>query len=128
MSVTIEGKPNQLYAQGIRPFEQYNDVCKYFAIGKQRDAIANEAQKHLQLHDLGMREYLNDKYALWIDFRMIDESTLQGTGRKVGSEGRGITLQIKKKAESSGALNAYIYLIMDARLNIKDEEFVSAIY
>ena len=75
VSITIEGKPNQLYAQGMRSFEQYNKICKYFAIGKQRDANANEAQKHLQLHDLGMREYLNDKYALWIHFRMIDENT-----------------------------------------------------
>ena len=49
-------------------------------------------------------------------------------GRNVGSERGGITLQIKKKAKSTRALNAYIYLIMNARLNIKDKAFVSAIY
>ena len=46
-----------------------------------------------------------------MDFRMIDENSLHGTSRKVGSKGGGITLQIEKKAELSGALNAY--LIMD---------------
>ena len=45
------GKPNQLYAQGMRSFEQYDEIRKYFAEGKQRDNNANEIQKHLQLYD-----------------------------------------------------------------------------
>ena len=36
VSVIVEGKPNQLYAQGIRSFEQYDEICKYFAEGKQK--------------------------------------------------------------------------------------------
>ena len=84
-------------------------------------------QKHLRLHDLGVEEYLASKCALWIDFRTIDEYTLNGTSRKVGIEGGGITLQIEKKAESAGSLNAYIYLIMDSQLNIQNRAFVSAI-
>ena len=47
VSVIVEGKPNQLYAQGMRSFEQYDEICKYFAEGKQRDNDANEIQKHL---------------------------------------------------------------------------------
>ena len=27
--VIVEGKPNQLYAQGMRLFEQYDEICKY---------------------------------------------------------------------------------------------------
>ena len=41
VSVIIEGKPNQLYAQGMRSFEQYNEIRKYFSEGKQRDNNAN---------------------------------------------------------------------------------------
>ena len=37
VSVTVEGKSNQLYAQGMRSFEQYDEICKYFAEGVQRD-------------------------------------------------------------------------------------------
>ena len=44
--VIVEGKPNQLYAQGMRSFEQYDEICKYFAEGKQKDNNANEVQKH----------------------------------------------------------------------------------
>ena len=128
VSVIVEGKPNQLYTQGMRSFEQYDKICKYFAEGKQRDNDANEIQKHLQLYDLSLREYLVNKYALWLDFRMTDKNELHGTGRRIENVSEGITLQIEKKAESAGALNAYIYLIMDAKLNIQNDAYISAVY
>ena len=128
VSVIVEGKQNQLYAQGMRLFEQYDEICKYFAEGKQRDNDANEIQKHLQLYDLSLGEYLVNKYALWLDFRMIDESELHGTGRHIENASEGIILQIENKAESAGALNAYIYLIMDAQLNIQNGAYVSVVY
>ena len=128
VSVIVEGKPNQLYAQGMRSFEQYDEICKYFAEGKQRDNDANEIQKHLQLYDLSLREYLVNKFALWLDFRMIDENELQGTGRHIENASEGITLQIEKTEESARALNAYIYLIMDAQLNIQNGGYISAVY
>ena len=124
----MEGKPNQLYAQGMRSFEQYDEICKYFAEGKQRGNDANEIQKHLQLYDLSLREYLVNNYALWLDFRTIDENELHGTGRRIENASEGITLQIQKKAESAGALNAYIYLIMEAQLNNQNGAYVSAVY
>ena len=33
----MEGKPNQLYTQEMRSFEQYDEICEYFAERKQRD-------------------------------------------------------------------------------------------
>ena len=83
VSVIVEGKPNQLYTQRMRSFEQYHEICKYFAEGKQRDNDANEIQKHLQLYNLSLGEYLVNKYALWLDFRMIDEKELHGTGTHI---------------------------------------------
>ena len=124
VSVTIEGKPNKLYSQGMRSFEQYDQAHKYFAEGK----LANEVQAQLQLYDVSLGEYLVNNYALWLDFRMIDENELHWTGRRIENALEGITLQIEKKAETAGALNAYIYLIMDAQLNIQSGAYVSAIY
>ena len=128
VSVIVEGKPNQLYAQGMRSFEQYDETRKYFAKGKQRDNNANEIQKHLQLYNLSLGEYLVNRYALWLNFRTIDENELHGTGRHIESASEGITLQVEKKAESARALNAYIYLIMDAQLNIQNGTYISAVY
>ena len=115
-------------AQGMRSFEQYDEICKYFTEGKQRDNNANEIQKHLQLLNLSLGEYLVNKYAIWLDFRMIDENELHRMGRRIENASEGITLQIEKKGESAGVLNAYIYLIMDAQLNIQNGAYVSAVY
>ena len=95
----MEGKPDQLYAQGMRSFEQYDEICEYFAEGKQRDNNANEIQKHLQLYDVSLGEYLVNKYALWLDFRTIDEN---GVGRRIENASEGITLQIEKKKNQLG--------------------------
>ena len=50
VSVIVEGKPNQLYVQGMRLFEQYDEICKSFAEGKQKDNNANEIQKPLNIY------------------------------------------------------------------------------
>ena len=124
VSVTVEDNPNQLYSQGMRSFEQYDEARKYFTEGR----LANEVQAQLQLYDVSLGEYLVNKYALWLDFRMIDKNELHRTGRRIENALEGITLQIEKKAETAGALNAYIYLVMDAQLNIQSGTYVSAIY
>ena len=80
-SVTIEGKHNQLYSQGMRSFEQYDEARKYFAEGRP----ANEVQAQLQLYDVSLGEYLVNKYALWLDSRTIDENELHRMGRQIGN-------------------------------------------
>ena len=54
----------------------------------------------MQLYDL--REYLVNKFALWLDFRTIDENEPQEMGRRIENASEGITLQIEKKEESAG--------------------------
>ena len=88
VSVTVEGKPNQLYSQGMRSFEQYDEAHKYFTEGK----LANEVQAQLKLYDVSLGEYLVNKYALWLDFRTIDENELHGMGRRIENASEGITL------------------------------------
>ena len=108
----------------MRSFEQYDEICKYFTEGR----LANEVQAQLQLYNVSLGEYLVNKYALWLDFRTIDENELHRTGRRIENASEGITLQIERKEESAGVLNAYIYLIMDAQLNIQNGTYVYAIY
>ena len=51
---------------------------------------------HLQLYNLSLEEYLTDRYALWLEFRTIDENELYGMGRRTENASEGITLQIEK--------------------------------
>ena len=81
----------------MRSFEQYDEICKYFIEGKQRDNDANEIQKHLQLYNLSLREYLVNKYALWLDFRMIDENELHRTGRRIENASKALPYKLRKR-------------------------------
>ena len=82
----------------------------------------------LALADVSLGEFLTSKHCLWLDLRMNDDNQLHGSGRRVENASEGITIQITKTAETAGTLNIYLYVIMDAQLNIEDGRFVSALY
>ena len=79
VEVTVEGVPNELYAQNMEYRHQYDEIVKHFAEGQLKEAGA--IQKDLQLHNVNIASYYTDKYALWLDFRTIDDNRLHGSGR-----------------------------------------------
>jgi len=128
VEVTIEGVPNQLYSQGMRPYQQWDEVRKHYSSGSKRCPMAALAAKELSLADVSLADYLTTKYSLWLDLRSTDDDQLHGTGRRIENASEGITIQITKTAETAGVLNIYLYVIMDAQLNIENGRFVSALY
>ena len=66
VEVTVEGVPDELYAQNMEYRHQYDEIVKHFAEGRLKEAGA--IQKDLQLHNVNMSSYYTDKYALWLDF------------------------------------------------------------
>ena len=56
-------------------------IIKHFGEGQLKEAGA--IQKDLQLHNLNIASYYTDKYALWLDFRTIDDNKLHGLGRRI---------------------------------------------
>ena len=79
VEVTVEGVPNELYAQNMEYRYQYDEIIKHFAEGRLKEAGAY--QKDLQVHNVNIASYYADKYALWLDFRTIDDNVLHGSGR-----------------------------------------------
>ena len=125
VEVTVEGVPNELYAQNMEYRHQYDEIVKHFAEGWLKEAGA--IQKDLQLHNVNIASYYTDKYALWLDFRTIDDNRLHGSGRRLENTSEGIQLQITKKAESAGKLSCYLYIFQDAQINISDAEFLNVV-
>ena len=126
VEVTVEGVPNELYAQDMEYSHQYNEIVKQFAEGWLKEAGA--IQKDLQLHNVNIDSYYTDKYALWLDFRTIDDNRLHSLGRRLENASEGIQLQITKKAESAGKLVCYLYKVQDAQINISDAQFLNVVY
>ena len=128
VEVTIEGVPNQLYSQGLRAYQQWDESRKLYAGGPKRSPVTGAVAKDLALADVSLGEYLTSKYCLWLDLRSSDDDQLHGNGRRVENASEGITIQITKKAESAGALNIYLYVVMDAQLNLEDGRIVYVLY
>ena len=84
--------------------------------------------KDLALADVNLGEFLTIKYSVWLDLRTSDDDRLYGSGRRIENASEGITIQITKKAEAAGALNIYLFVVMDAELNIENGRFISAAY
>ena len=130
VEVSIEGIPNQLYCQGMRAFQMWDEAKKYFAAspGSKRHPEVGTAAKDLALADVNLGEFLTSQYSLWLDLRTSDDDRLPGSGPRIENASEGITVQITKKAEAAAALNISLFVVMDAQLKIKDGRFVSAAY
>ena len=77
VEVTVEGFPNKLYAQNMEYHHQYDEIVNHFAEGRLKEA--GTIQKDLQLHNVNIASYYTDKYALWLDFRTIDDNRLHSS-------------------------------------------------
>ena len=75
-----------------------------------------------------MALYYTNKYALWLDFRTIDDNRLHGSGRRLENTSEGIRLQITKESGSAGKLSFYFYISQDAQINISDAQFLNVAY
>ena len=55
VEVSVEGVPNELYAQNMEYRHQYNEIVKHFAEGRLKETGA--IQKDLQLHNINIALY-----------------------------------------------------------------------
>ena len=125
VEVTIEGGP--------QPAIQSRNAClpdvgrgKEVLCSRQQTTVA-EVAKDLALADVSIGVFLTNKFTLWLDLRTTDDDRLHGSGRRIENASAGVTIQITKQAKTAGALNIYLYVIMNAQLNIGNGRFVSAI-
>ena len=88
VKVTMEGVPNELYAQNMEYRHQYNEIIKHFSEGHLKGP--GWVQKDLQLHNINIPLYYTDKYALWLDFQTINNNALHGSGRRLENTSEGI--------------------------------------
>ena len=124
--MTVEGVPNELYAQNMEYRHQYDEIMKHFGEGWLKEAGA--IQKDLQLHNVNIASYYTDKYALWLDCRTIDDNRLHGSSRRLENTSEGIRLQITKKAGSAGKLCLVIYSFFRTLKSISQMPSFNVVY
>ena len=105
----LRGSPTSYSVKGC-----WDEAKKIFAAGSKRHPEVAEVTKDLTLADISLGEFLTSKFTLWLDLRTTDDGRLHGSGQRVENASEGVTIQITKQAEAAGALNIYLYVIMDA--------------
>ena len=125
VEMIIEGVPNQLYSQKMLEYNLWDEVQK---LPMKQNPMVNLFCKETNFSNMTIYQYLVDHFALWLDMRTTDDDQLHGSGRKIENASEGITIQITKEEETQGPLYAYIYVIMDAQINIRDGRFEQLIY
>ena len=106
----------------------WDEARKLFASSRKCHPEVALVGKDLGLADVSLGEFLTSKFALWLDLRTTDDDWLHGSGHRIENESEGVTIQLTKTAEAAGALNIYLYIIMDGQLNLEDGRVISAVY
>ena len=93
VEVTIGGIPNQLFSQGMRAYQMWDEARKLFAAlpGRKRHPDVSVMAKDLGLADVSLGEFLTSKFALWLDLRTTDDDRLHGSGRRIENASEGVT-------------------------------------
>jgi len=116
VNVTVEGKPNQLYAQGLSKENAWSEIVKLF-----------------QENGESMGEFLTEKYALLLDLRPSIDKKMHGNGVELRNTTDGLTIEIHRvpgsgRAQGAAAaesLNLHVFLLQDAQLNRDSGRFHS---
>ena len=128
LTMTLGGKPNQLYSQGMKAYHQWYEIKKFFALDSKKRRTTNEVIRDLSISETNLEKYLTTNYALWLDLRSTYDNNLHGSGRRIDSGPGGMTIQITKKQGENKAINIYVYSIQDAQINFEDGRFKEVIY
>ena len=128
VEMTIEGVPNQLYSQGMKAYQQWDGINKFFALTSKRDKETDKFAKDLNFSDTTLEKYLTKRFALWVDLRTTDDNSLHGSGRRIENASEGITIQITKEAGADEPINVYLFVIQDAQINFEDGRFKEVNY
>ena len=128
VEMTIEGVPNQLYSQGMKAYQQWDEINKFFALTSKRSRETDKFAKDLNFSDTTLEKYLTKRFALWLDLRTTDDNSLHGSGRRIENASEGITIQITKEAGADASINVYLFVIQDAQINFEDGRFKEVNY
>ena len=93
IEMTIEGISNQLYSQGMRQYQQWDEINKYSALTSKRDKETdNKVAKDLYFSDTNIEKKSHQTICFKACLASTDD-TLHGSGRRIENASEGIKIQ-----------------------------------
>ena len=128
VEITVEGQPNQVFSSGMLPVHHFEEIRRLLGGGRLNSQESDKVSKELHLHSVRLDAFLHTKYALWIDLRTCDDTTLHGSGRKIENMSQGVSLELHKHSQKDEEIDVYIYVLSDGQLNIQNERLRDVSY
>ena len=105
----VDGKPNQLYTQGLLKEITWREITKLF-----------------KENGVSIGESLTQNNVLLLDLRPSVDNKIHGNGVELRNTTDGITIEIHQVAEAATeSLNLQVFLLQYANLNIESGSFHS---
>ncbi|WP_375674058.1 hypothetical protein, partial [Bartonella sp. CL32QHWL-2] len=117
VQITIEGVANQVFPEGMRMLDQWEEIKKHF--------MSEDLKKTYDCY-MTMEKYYGDSnhYGLWLDLRTTEDNRLHGSGKKLQNTKDGIQLSVTKKS-GKGPYKMHIFVVSDAQVNIQNSQIAS---
>ena len=112
--VTVNGKPNMLYNDGIQSEDIWAEVSRFFM-----------KEEHKPQFMTLQKFYTDDKFGLLIDLRSMASQEMHGSGTRLVDSTDGVQLEIEREKNGSGTVNCHVFIISDAQFNIQQKQFES---
>jgi hypothetical protein len=108
VKVTIDGKPNAIYSQGLTYEHFYDEAKRLFGL---KNNTCND--------NLSVRKFFRNKFALVVDMRTVDDSSIVGSGKKIQGDNSGILLEVDTGVITKD-FYCNIFVLSDALINISE--------
>jgi hypothetical protein len=127
--ITIEGKPNQLFSNGLQPYQHFDQIKGFLGGGHSNVyPMIDNICKNTCIYDVRLKDYLTTKYGLFLDCRSSDDSCLHGSGKRIEASNDGISILIEKEKQADQPLDVYVYVFFDAQMNFEGCRLKDTIY
>ncbi len=107
VDVTIDGRPNAVYSNGISTDDLYREAKRVF---------------HVEDSNMTEKKFYDKKFALVVDLRCTDDNDAMNAGHNVTDTKSGVQLIITKEATSKN-VKGEIYALSDAAVTISEGSF-----
>ena len=115
VKITIEGKPNLIYSQGIPKNRFYDEAKRMFLMVRDHES------------EMSPQDFYRDKFALVIDLRSIEDTSRHETGKRIVNTQSGVLLEITKLATTADVI-CRTYVVSDAVARFANNDLSSVEY
>ena len=124
VEVTINGIPNRVYNNGIKPYDQFRELSRLFCTKHKKSSCAKNFTPYITI----TRYLALNKFGFFLDLRSMAGTNMNGSGQRLVNSENGVQIAITRTTSGLGNVRCHIFSISDAQLNIMERQLLDIQY